>query len=220
MRLISLWPVPVTTGAWKEKESRRRRRRRRKKNPRRCNKSPFTPSFVKLPPCAAPEGSSLRLTGDNTNSAGQLSRKQCARCSTPEETIDQNPDWVSLSPPTSLSVFTDQTALKATVVALTRARRRVNDLIFRISHLLRVSNCVLLFFLVTMSAKLRGFVLRDHFRNKRNVRGYSGYARRGRPLPLELTSPLCGLIPTLLPDRSFYSIGGRARPTPGRPLAF
>lgn len=45
-----------------------------KKKPRRCNKSPFTPSFVKLPPCAAAEGFSLRLTEDNTNSFRQLSR--------------------------------------------------------------------------------------------------------------------------------------------------
>lgn len=31
---------------------------------------------------------------------------------------------------------------------------------------------------VTMSAKLRWFVLRDHFRSERNVRGHSGYTRR------------------------------------------
>lgn len=52
------------------------------------------------------------------------------------------------------------------------------------------------------------FVLRDHFRSERNVRGHSGYTLRGRPPPLELTSPLCGIIPTLLPDRRNYSIGG------------
>lgn len=61
----------------------------RKKKPRRCNKSPFTPSFVGLPPRAAAEGFSLRRTEDNTNSVRQLSRNNVRFVL---QRIDANPD--------------------------------------------------------------------------------------------------------------------------------
>lgn len=173
-----------------------REEREEKKKPRRCNKSPFTPSFVKLPPCAAPEGFSLRLTEDNSNSVRQLSRNNVRVVLHPRKQSTRIRIGFFF-----LSFLLIKLRWKRQSSRNARSAARQQPY-FPLVGVLRVS-----IFLSQCRRNWDDSFYVIHFGNKRNVRGYSGYALRGRPPPSELTSPLCGLIPTLPPDRSYYSTG-------------